>query len=338
MLRNFLNFFIDAYHYLTQKASTLARSILELKSPPDEKTRASDQALDNEEKKSKKKPARRVVPFKKNITAALKLPMTAAKLDELRTEPGILLHMCKDYIKEHSARRVDIYFYLLIAVYNTQCILKQDSTILQHGKGRKTQSRVTVSHACHSNLFPNLQGLKKNTNKAPEMNIFNETHFMDTMNITSELPIFVNQLDSELEGKINNPSLFRKKSFNILQSVSNGEIDPVEGFRQFLKNMNDTLLFLEKGQSHKKNHYLSRKSGPMKSVKLELLKIVKAGMCCENDDKFNDFIQLHLRLNDYEILQCQISSVLKQKIYREKMSSIQKEIFETKSQLIKRKR
>ncbi len=287
MLRNFLNFFVDIYHYVVNKITERTRG-----NRPDSQDEKKIESI-HDEKIPEKKPSRRVTNFNKNVTAALELPIATEKLTALHTDPNTLFHMCKDFIKEHSARRMDIYFYLLIAVYNTQCVIRQDNTMLQHGKGRKSKSpnRVSLTHACHSNFFPNLVVSGNNATSLNE-NLFDRTHFMDTMNITSELPVFVNQLDSMLEGKIHHPSILRKKSLDILRLVAKGTIDPVEGFRQFLSTFNTTLDFFGNEKNIKKTHYLGKKSGPDKTIKLELLKTVKAGSCCDNDEKFDDFVHL----------------------------------------------
>lgn len=335
MFRNILNFFVDIYHYVVNKITDRSQQPQPIHS--DEK---KIESVQYDEKTPPKKVARRVTPFHKNVTAALELPISTDKLTELHNDPNTLFHMCKDFIREHSARRMDLYFYLLIAVYKTQYQLHQENTMLQHGKGRKSKSpnRISLTHACHSNFFPNLIATKNNVSAAPNENMFDRTHFMDTMNITCELPIFVNQLDSMLEGKIHYPSHLRKKSLNILQLVSRGTINPVEGYRQFLSTFNSTLQFFGNEQNNKKIHYLGKKSGPNKSLKLELINTVKSGICCENDDKFDDFIHLHLRLNANEISDCQKNLKLKQKIYEEKFTVLQKEIFEYKSQLKSRKK
>lgn len=326
MLRSFLNFFIDVYQFIVDKASAcFAPSPSEAKTMvPEDKTQNITVDINKD-----KKETRRVFPYKKNVSAALQLPISENKLSRLQSDPATILHMCNEYILEHSQRRADIYFYLLVALYNTHTKLKQGHTILQHGKGRKSTTRQNLTNACHSSLFPNLID---NQNR----NIFADLHLQDTMNSTVELPIFVNQLDSELEGKIHQPSIFRKKSLDILQKVADGQQDPIQGFRQFLKIANENLASL--GNNDRKNNaYLLRKSGPLKEIKLQLLQIVKSGTACDEEKKFKEYVNLLLRLTPPEIIKSRKSIVNEKKIHLEKIYSIQKEIFASKSLVAKRK-
>ncbi len=277
------------------------------------------------------KKVRYTTAYKKNVTAALELPVTKEHLTQLKKDPDALFNICKDNLKEHASLRVDIYFYLLIAIYNTQLPLKQGDTILQHGRGRKTSERQTVTHACHSNLFPTLIHPASDAKES----IFANTHFMDTMNATVELPAFVNQLDMILEGKIKYPSELRKRGLEILQNVANGKYDPIEGFQLFLKKTHQVLESLEYENVKSKNKsYLSRTSGVSKQIKLQLLNIVKNGtFFCEKKEDLNTYFQLLLRLNPSEIAECRKNPEWQKKIYSEKMEIIKKEILETKSRV-----
>jgi hypothetical protein len=326
MFKNFLNFCIDVYHFISNKALACFGHFDEAKDHPfslDEK-KNSNTLFPSERKK-----ARSVYTYKKNGSAALQLPITKTKLERLQSDPATLLYMCNEYILEHASRKADIFFYLLVALYNCQLKLKQGPTVMQHGKGQKSTTGQRLTNACHSNLFPNILV------NANDENIFAGLHLMNTMNSTVELPIFVNQLDSELEGKIQRPSLFRKKSFEILQTVSDGKLDPVDGFKQFLNLEKDALNIL-KNQDSKKS-YLYRKSGPSMEIKLQLLRIFGKSTCCDDDIKFKKYINLLLRLKPAEIIKLQISPKIEKKIHLEKIRLIQEEIFEAKSELKKKK-
>lgn len=292
--------------------------------------------------KIKVKKGRTTSNYKNNFTAALQLPLANQELDKISENYTALLHNSKEYIKEHAARRIDLYFYLLIAIYNTKLRISQGDTILQHGKGRKSSDRKGLTHACHSSLFPTIISDKNHKDDITVLLL--GTHFMDSLNSTVELPIFANQLDSELEGKISNPSLFRQKSTEILQKVSNGDIDPIIGFRLFLKEMSDTLDLLKSAKRIKKGStpYLTRTTGSIpKQIKVNLIELVRAGAFCsasslDQENITNDYIYLLLRLKPEEIAECQKSIDARHRVFFNKIYIIQNEINDSKSHYSKK--
>ena len=280
---------------------------------------------------------RTVSNYHDNVTAALQLPYSNKDLDRMSNNHNALLESTQQWIKEHAARRVDLYFYLLIAIYNTKIKIEQGDTILQHGKGRKTSDRKGLTHASHSSLFPSLITSRRSENEVTVLLL--GRHFMDSLNSTVELPLFANQFDSELEGKISNPSLFRQKSMGILRQVSNGELDPVAGFHLFFKEMSNTFDLLDAGKRIKNGGvpYLLRKTASApKAIKLKMISLVKAGVFCSDghypEETIVDvYVQLLLRLKPEEIQQCQKNRESKNKIYMEKIRLLQDEIFMSKS-------
>lgn len=279
--------------------------------------------------------SRKVTTFKDNASASLKLPYSNEEFDKIKGNPEAYLTKVSDLIKEHAARRVDLYFYLLVAVYKTHLNIAQGDTLLQHGKG----SAANQTHACHSSLFPSLLKIKKN--KEPPILLFSTVHFFNSLNSTLELPKFVNNLDSELEGKINNPSLFRKRSLDIMQQVANGEIDPVAGLEQFLQAIEKTFKILqeEKRNNNSGTPYLLRNSAiAPRFIKNKLIELEKNGTFCEDgfgdsQPGINEYANLLLRLRPEEIAKCEQNKAIRQEIYLEKIYAIQKEIYTSTSNL-----
>ena len=375
MLQNFLNFLTNVYHYISNKITAFLSSeevlspgsvdthnptdviisIPENKQKPPspvtqaapfvnfellEELKSADTGKDykvcfNSKVLPFQRTGRKTTLYKNNVTSALELPFSNAQLERISTDPDALFNVCQDYLKEHAARRVDLFFYILIAVYKTQLTFKQSNTVLQHGKGRKNKNRSGLTHACHSSLFPTLMNSSTDEEILTNSSIFSGTHFMDSMNATVELPIFANQLDSELEGKIQNPSMFRKKSLHIIQRVAMGDIDPIAGLKIFFDVISNTFENVANHKSIKKSGtaYLARKTnGTPKHIKLKLLESTRAGTFCNNNIiDLDDYVNLLLRLTPAEIAICQQTPECSQPIYLEKIQLIQNEILSTPS-------
>lgn len=56
-------------------------------------------------------------------------------------------------IREHSARRIDLFFLLLIGIYKQNVSYQKGRTGVQHGRGNEE----TMTAGCHSSLFPCLE-------------------------------------------------------------------------------------------------------------------------------------------------------------------------------------
>lgn len=147
-------------------------------------------------------------------------------------------------IEEHAARRVDAFFYLLVAIYRQQIIITKESTIKQHGKGSKSLNL----QACHSSLFPNLKFTALPgffSTKFTECSVkFQGSHLEDLMNTTVLLPHIVNVFDGYLEGKARQSKLVQY-CLSILNQAAKNQIDPREGMNLFLIAMRDYFNFFE---------------------------------------------------------------------------------------------
>ena len=169
--------------------------------------------------------------------------------DELLVKKIKLMHA---QIVEHAARRVDLFFYLILAVRGTYAIITKDDTVKQHGKGSEKRG----TQGCHSSLFPNLkftQPIEEQTSTGLINTVFNlfftsspkkaprtlsGTYLEEALNMTYELPGIVNSFDGHLEGRFEMTE-FADDCLAILNKVSKNEIDPIEAMNQFIKVMND---------------------------------------------------------------------------------------------------
>jgi hypothetical protein len=277
---------------------------------------------------AKRQKKRKRSEYEDNYSAALALPCSSEKLETLKDDQKSLLTLSQDHIKEHAARRVDLFFYTLVAYYNTGLSPLQGHTSLQHGKGRNTDDLTNMTQACHSSLLPAL--IDENStlnfrNMQTHDSILSGTHFLDNLNSTVELPVMVNEFDGELE----NTYLCRDKSIHILQKVSAGEISPIEGLNQFMKMMDMTLKNID--AKIKKTGTMFAKIHPNES---ELFLLIKQGTFAkiyssETETATREYIETLLRLKPEEKALCKTSHDMRNKIYLKKMTSLQLEILNT---------
>ena len=174
-------------------------------------------------------------PFEKNITMALSAPQRGVN---------------EKLIEIHASRRIDLFFYLLIAYYNTKLIINIEETHIQHGEGKKKQKH---SAACHSAILTSLwdtlhQSPAGSTAsvKSYQTSILNDTHFENSLNSTVELDESVNYFDTNyIEGRSQTNLKMRAKAIDILNKVSLGQLDPIEGTNRFLDEMHENFLSIE---------------------------------------------------------------------------------------------
>lgn len=265
---------------------------------------------------------RRRSTYQENITAALALPLATEILESSKANPEAMLALSKESIIEHAHRRVDLFFYTLIAYYNTHKSPTQDVTRLQHGRGRNSHDKHNLLQACHSSLIPSfIDDTYKDQKKLNlgHRSILCGTHFMHSLNSTVELPAFVNDFDTVLESSY----ACRTKSMEIIQNVSKGKINPIQGLNLFLKMMDQTFIQLEE-------NYLSESN----QLKSNLVALMRKSTSNENyfyKTKFvrDDYIESMLRLTQDEILTCNISREMREQVYLEKILELQQEILTT---------
>lgn len=308
-----------------------------------------DSDLKEQEQIAIKEKQRKKSNFSENYTAALALAHPKKIIRKNINNPKILLSLSQDNIVEHASRRVDLFFYTLIAYYNTQYLPIQGDTLFQHGLGRKTVKRLELTQACHSSFFPSFVdrtihyqlkvNQKNRSNIDFKRSIISGTHFFDSLNSTMELPLFVNNFDRHLEGKIENPSPCRQSAMDIIHKVSIGDLNPIEGLRDFFLIMKQAFVDIEEKKTMSKygNPYLDRDSyySPI-DIKNELVKLQKQGTFeakwyANLNEVSNEYIEMLLRLNKEEREASMHSLKSRNKIYLKKMKEIQIEILTTKS-------
>jgi hypothetical protein len=262
--------------------------------------------------------------YEENYSAALALPCSSEDLENMKEKPEALITYSESHIKEHAARRVDLFFYTMIAYYNTQLYPIQGHTDLQHGRGRNTSDETNMTQACHSSLIPSLidDSFSEITNHE---SILSETHFLDNLNATVELPIIVNEFDGELE----NTYGCRQQSIYILQRVSAGEINPIQGLNQFIQMLEKTLKLIE--MKIKNTGTMFSKIHPAEN---ELFSLVKKGTLAqiysgETQAATNEYIESLLRLKPEEIAICKSSDKKRKDLYQKKIAGLQAEIINT---------
>lgn len=283
--------------------------------------------------------------YKENYAASIALPIEDKILDKNKNNIAALSSLSKALTLEHAARRVDLFFYTLIAYHNSKMVPESGWTKLQHGRGRSGYDKSSITQACHSSLTPDLID-NTITKKIPlksdfddnltiKTSIISGTHFMDSLNSTIELPKFVNELDTEIE----NVYSCRQKSLEIIADVANGLINPIEGLNVFLSMMQDTFRQMWLDRRFYKPIFSSPpylKEDESIILKGQILSLVKKGTFInkwgETTASLNDkYISMLLRLTPAENEACQSSNKLKEHIYQKKMFEIQNEIIKTPS-------
>ncbi|KTD43751.1 hypothetical protein [Legionella oakridgensis] len=270
--------------------------------------------------------------YSDNHSAALALPYSQQELERKQDDQQALLAMSKKNVIEHANRRVDLFFYTLIAYYKTGIVPTSGHTNLQHGKGRHASTQRTITEACHSSLIPSLldKTIYERGGKRRKSLICN-THFMDSLNSTVELPSFVNDFDDLLE------SACRESCLKILDDVSVGIINPIEGLSAFL-NMMQNILNNFKRQAERENHSAVTRHSLLGSrgINLKMIDLVMHGtlsttFSTETKAASDDYIQLMLRITPEEKALCVTDKRMEDQLYLEKITVIQDEILQAKS-------
>ena len=271
--------------------------------------------------------------YKNNYSAALALPYSREQLEKKHSNQNLLLEMSEKFVVEHANRRVDLFFYTLIAYYKTGVLPTYGHTDLQHGRGRNIKGYKTITEACHSSFTPSLvdETIYQNKGgKEKNKSLLSGTHLLDSLNSTVELPPFMNDLDDVLESKC------RQKSLEILGNVSLGKINPVEGLTVFLKMMQDVLNDLKQEVQQQSTSPLLKHSLIGKhQINPKLIDLVIKGTLSttfSNQTKRanDDYIQLLLRMTEEEKALCN-NPKNTEKLYGEKMIEMQEEILQAKS-------
>lgn len=282
-------------------------------------------------------PKQRVrLPYDTNSSAALSLPIEDSELEQIHQDPTTFLNRSQELVVEHANRRVDLFFYTLIAYHNTQLEPALGHTDLQHGKGRNPTGHENLTQACHSSFTPSLLDatiLKKGLVDGPHKSILTGTHFMESLNSTVELPSFVNTFDDVLE----NNCLCRQNCIDILSKVALGQLNPIQGLTEFLIKMSEVLNQLRKDVDNAKHSILldhSMFGKPNVSAKLIDL-VIKGTFATTFSEKkqvvSDKYIQSVLSLKPKEQKLCERGYKERQSVYNKKITDLQKIILATSS-------
>lgn len=192
-------------------------------------------------------------------------------------------------IMEHAQRRVDLYFYLLVAVYKQGANIVKSSTNKQHGVG----ALIRGTEASHDSFFPHIELQYPQTKLSALWSPFvtywslSGTHFEDSNNMTTELPAIVNYFDTFIElavpGQRSRPSKYLNKLLKDLNLVSRGEKTPIDAMNSFLTTMH--LFF---NDFEKKLDNLDKSSKEEKSETEEIIDDFSFTEKYDGEEKIND--------------------------------------------------
>ena len=183
-------------------------------------------------------------------------------------------------IELHASRRVDLFFFILIAYYKTNLRVEIEDTHIQHGMGKKNITSNNNTVGCHSAILPSVFDTRHQESPAHihstrhnpgaifyRTSILNNTDFEHSLNATVQLHESVNYFDSHfIEGQSSaseGGGKMRIVALAILNQVSRGEIDPIIGMKYFFQSMYTHLLKI-------KNCYLERKTLPTSPIDTRL--------------------------------------------------------------------
>lgn len=234
------------------------------------------------------KAGRIVTQFAANQTCALecKTPRTSESTLEK------VISNFADRIIWHAQQRVDLFFYMLVAYYNTKRVVASSETSLQHGKGNKSKNL----QACHSSLFP---GLSDN-----QGGLLNNTHLLHSNNATVNLPKLVNDVDGHLEGR-RAMSACRVGALEILNKCAAGRLNPEAALKAFLILMQTSFT--------QSASYLNKQSAGRRPALQKVLALQKQGtFCCANPSDLSPYVNLLLGRKNDEALEDAFKRVQKE--------------------------
>lgn len=280
--------------------------------------------------------------YEENHTAALALPLTTENLEIDMSDASSMLEDTQEFIIEHARRRVELFFYTLVAYYNKGYIPVQGHTFMQHGRGRNAQHGENITQACHSSFFGAFVDTSPETHVPQcesdiQHSILTGTHLLNSLNATVELPAFVNKFDDELEIVCK----CRENGLKILRRVALGELNPIEGLSEFFKMMQQAFSDID-------NHVVLSKKGvpyllkdtpdsPI-DIKEELIKLIKHGTFAkkwnfEEEGIECEYMDMLLRLSPAEKEMCKENSTTRLECYEKKILEIQNEILSNREDL-----
>ncbi|MBS0350797.1 MAG: hypothetical protein JSR33_06380 [Proteobacteria bacterium] len=263
-------------------------------------------------------------------------------VNSLKTKNQIIQQIAffKKHLEFHAISRIDLFFYTLIAYWRTNLYVYTGEKILQHGLCARTRTLGTFLYACHSSLFPTLVDAKSGDefkllkNKLRgillDLDLKEDKRFkpfFHSLNATVALPQAVKFFDLQLEGKScadfpEGRSIYRTQALEIINAVSKGLFDPIQGINQFFLIMygffeNMSLNYV--GKTSKMSPSQARKD-ILDSVRNSTFSLQEQGKIKK------DYIELLLRLTSEESKNLDLNPENRGKVYASKMSMIATEI------------
>lgn len=306
--------------------------------------KAIEKELEDESKKRKLSEAEKAK-FKEKLHDAL-IKIHEAERSDARVEISKLTHdellaRAEAAILEHAIRRVDMFFYLLIAYYNTDVLPGFRKAALIHGPGIDQ-----ITDGAHSAIFTQLIDISifnKDTFKTGDggrsvyhkISLICGTHFSDSINGVMEVPVDINDLDQyHIEGaKISTPSELRKIALKIMHAVAAGRIDPINGTQHFISYIKSLFSkFKPKFMTPPKENKRSPKTKIKTPDKIreQYFDLTEYGTVRRNWTH-EGYVQSLLRLSEDEITLCRRRPERVYEIYAKKFLEIQFEIHNTPS-------
>jgi hypothetical protein len=286
-----------------------------------------------------------------------------AEVDKLLLQK---IKMLEENIREHAARRVDLFFLLAIAVYKKNVYITKGPTVRQHGIGSK---KKTGTAGCHASLFPNpvcqiipsppanmvsnyltwtLSFFKKSEVKAvaliaappaEPLPLLAGTYLEDVLNMTTELPVLVNDFDGHMEGKFQASSAV-KACLAILNRVSTGAIDPVQALTEYCRIMILFFNHMEYNYGTKEPKYFNHGSVLAPVAFREVMRCEKEGTFrvfdTANVKPLWAYVKMMLGLKNLPLAKRVVSDTIYSGYVEERILAIQNEMLATESEFAKK--
>ena len=215
------------------------------------------------------------------LTPSLSMPEIAREKVRQDITPEEHIRLSEVEIIYHAQLRLQFAFYLLVAYYKTRIKLNLTDTHDQEGRG----SNELCTRACHSALISDvkeefrwkeavavssdMRESRSNSEKMDKIHLSPNSFFRTILNRTTvELHTAVNQYDAELEGKttIGGAKPARQKLFEILQKVSLGDMNPLQGLELFLIALVEQNGLLEKIEQGYVQHSANTSPSSMRKI------------------------------------------------------------------------
>jgi len=278
--------------------------------------------------------------FTSNTTAALKME---DKFKIFASEGDKKLQITKQVedtaalTREHAGRRADLAFYTAVAYYKSGVKIAIGDTNLQFGTGQKKVNKVDSlwTEGAHSALVSSFVDSTYELHKKKRESMLSHTFFHKTLNSVVEVATVINDLDGELEGKLEKPSTYRSQYMQLLNRVSLAEITPVQFMEAFFKMMETFYDEVATAEFSNKDH----KQSPKKSRELAIqyqregtfqdrwFSFIDPTSRKKHSRLHDDYIHMLLKIHPKKVWACYDNKASLEALYEEAYLTIQSEIF-----------